>query len=111
MANFWKQRRERNRLKFRAMGRKSQGVQRARRIAEVTADDIADALSIPLHGDAIGSLQWRDFRNGQVRRWTVLRGDRADRVILRCPDGRQTRAHGWTWVMDHLRGFLCGRKA
>ena len=61
-------------------------------------------------GDAIGSLQWTDFRSGKVMRWTVLRGDRVDRVILRHPDGRKTKSHGWTWVMDHLRGFLAGRK-
>jgi hypothetical protein len=38
-------------------------------------------------------------------------GDRADRVTLHAPDGRSTKSHGWAWVMDHLRGFLCGSKA
>ena len=42
----------------------------------------------PRKGDAIGALEWRDFRTGKVMRWTVLRGDRVDRVILRHPDGR-----------------------
>lgn len=64
-----------------------------------------------LKGDPIGALEWRDFRSGEVKRWTVLRGDRVDRVILRHPDGRETRSHGWTWVMDHLRGYLAGTKA
>jgi len=92
------------------MGRRSQEVQRARRLAEVDANDLTDALAVPMPGDALGCLQWHDFRTGRVRRWTVLRGDRLDRVVLRSPDGRQTGTHGWTWVMDHLRGFLCGRK-
>jgi hypothetical protein len=111
MANFWTQRKDRNRKRFQAMGRRSQAVQAQQRMADVTVDDLTDALSIPQQGDAIGSLQYRDFRTGKVRRWTVLRGDRADRVVLRSPDGRQTQAHGWTWVMDHLRGYLAGRKA
>ena len=62
-------------------------------------------------GDALGCLQWHDFRTGKVRRWTVRIGDRADRVTLHAPDGRSTKSHGWAWVMDHLRGFLCGSKA
>jgi hypothetical protein len=61
-------------------------------------------------GDAIGSLEWRNFRTGKVTRWTILRGDRSDRVMLKHPDGRKTGSHGWTWVMDHLRGYLAGRK-
>ncbi len=31
-------------------------------------------------GDALGCLQWHDFRTGKVRRWTVRIGDRIDRV-------------------------------
>lgn len=61
-------------------------------------------------GDPLGCLQWTDFRTGRVRRWTVRIGDRIDRVTLHCPDGRQTASHGWSWIMTHLRGFLCGRK-
>jgi hypothetical protein len=62
-------------------------------------------------GDAIGSLQWTDFRTGKVRRWTAKIGDRSDRITLHSPDGRKTGSHGWTWAMDHLRGFLAGTKA
>jgi hypothetical protein len=98
-------------MKFQAMGRKSQEVQRAQRMAEVTADEIADALEIPHEGDAVGSFQYHDFRTGKVRRWTVLRGDRADRVMLRYMDGRQTKPHGWTWIMDTMRGHMAGTKA
>ena len=92
------------------MGRRSQQVQAARRMASLTADDIVDAMAVPHSGDAIGSLQYHDFRTGKIRRWTVLRGDRVDRVMLRSPDGRKTRSHGWTWILDHLRGHLSGRK-
>ena len=69
------------------------------------------AANPPLReGDAMGSLEWRDFRSGRVLRWTILRGDRVDRVILKHPDGRKTKSHGWTWVTDHLRGYFAGRK-
>lgn len=104
MANFRQQRKERNRLRYSRMGKRSQEVQRERRMADITSEDIADPPP------TIGSLQWHDFRTGKVHRWTVLRGDRIDQVILRAPDGRQTQPHGWTWIMDHLRGYLAGRK-
>jgi len=61
-------------------------------------------------GDALGCLQWHDFRTGKVRRWTVRIGDRADRVTLES-GGKITRSHGWTWILDHLRGYLAGRKS
>ena len=89
---------------------------RARRDAEMP-DRIREMQEIEIQnmprrqGDALGALQWHDFRSGRVHRWTVCIGDRADRITLRHPDGRATGSHGWTWVMDHLRGFLCGRKA
>ena len=62
------------------------------------------------HLDVIGSLEWRDFRTGEIKRWRIKRGDRVDRVILSTPDGRATKSHGWTWALDHLRGFLAGTK-
>lgn len=78
---------------------------RIRELAEI------DAQNLPRkQGDAIGCLQWTDFGTGKVRRWTVRIGDRADRVTLQSPDGRKTASHGWTWALDHLRGFLAGRK-
>jgi len=61
-------------------------------------------------GDPLGCLQWTDFRTGKVRRWTVRIGDRIDRVTLHIPNEKPTPSHGWTWVMDHLRGYLAGRK-
>lgn len=76
---------------------------RIRELAEIAA------INLPRRqGDALGCLQWTDFRSGKVRRWTVRIGDRADRITLEAPDGRRTRSHGWTWVLDHLRGYLCG---
>lgn len=60
-------------------------------------------------GDAIGCLQWTDFRSGQVRRWVVRIGDRSDRITLHSPDGRKTKSHGWSWALSHLRRYLCGK--
>jgi hypothetical protein len=78
---------------------------RIREIAEI------ELINLPRNqGDALGCLQWTDFRSGKVRRWIVRIGDRADRITLESPGGKPTRSHGWTWVLDHLRGFLCGRK-
>jgi hypothetical protein len=70
-----------------------------------------DAQNLPRkEGDALGCLQWTDFRTGRVRRWTVRIGARMDQVTLHSPDGRSTQSHGWSWVTAHLRGFFCGRK-
>jgi len=70
-----------------------------------------DVWNLPRkQGDALGSLRWHDFATGKVRRWTVRIGDRCDRITLESPDGRHTASHGWTWVLNHLRGFLCGSK-
>lgn len=89
---------------------------RARRDAE--APEIARHLeeieveNLPRRqGDALGCLQWQDFRTGKVRRWVVRIGARIDQVTLEVPGGKPTLSHGWTWVMDHLRGYLAGRKS
>ena len=79
--------------------------ERLRQLAEI------DAQNLPRkRGDALGCLQWTDFRTGKVRRWTVRIGDRIDRVTLHSPGGRATGSHGWAWVLDRLRGYLCGSK-
>ena len=87
---------------------------RARRDAE--AQEIErymaeiEAINLPRkQGDALGSLQWTDFATGKVRRWTVRIGDRTDRITLEM-GGKRTRSSGWTWALNHLRGFLAGRK-
>ena len=76
----------------------------AERMAEIAAHPPVRS------GDAVGSLEYRDYRTGKVRRWTVLHGERRDQVALRAPDGRRTNSHGWTWILNHLRGFLAGTK-
>ena len=70
-----------------------------------------EAINLPKRrGDALGCLQWHNFRTGKVRRWTIRIGDRIDRVTAEAPNGKITKSHGWTWIMDHLRGYLCGSK-
>jgi hypothetical protein len=76
-----------------------------RELAEIEAENLPR-----MAGDVLGSLTWHDHRSGRVRRWTVLVGERRDQVVLRAADGRRTGSHGWTWVLDHLRGYLAGRK-
>lgn len=98
------------RKRFSLMGKRSQAVQQAKRMAELDEDSLTDRLAIPQKGEAVGCFQYHCYRTGKVRRWVVLRGDRSDRVMLRSPDGRQTKSHGWTWIMDHLRGCMAGRK-
>ena len=115
MRSFRNQRAERKRLRFSAMGKASQRAQAERRMVDlperIREQAEWDAQNLPRkQGDALGCLQWTDFRTGRVRRWTVRIGDRVDRITLESPDGRTTGSHGWTWAMDHLRGFLCGRK-
>jgi hypothetical protein len=81
--------------------------------APAIALDLAqtEAINLPRRqNDPIGSLQWHDFRTGKIHRWTVEIGDRADRLVLRSPDGRRTRSHGWTWILDHLRPFLANHR-
>ena len=91
-------------------------IDRARRDAEmperIREMEEINAQNLPRkQGDAIGCLQWTDFRTGRVRRWTVKIGDRSDRITLHAPDGRHTESHGWAWALNHLRGFLAGSKS
>jgi hypothetical protein len=79
--------------------------ERMRELAEIEIQNLPRK-----QGDALGSLQWTDFRTGKVRRWTFRIGSRSDQVTMHAPDGRGTESHGWTWVMDHLRGYLAGRR-
>jgi len=62
-------------------------------------------------GDVIGSLEYRNHRSGQISRWAVLRGDRVDRVMIRTPDGRTSKSHGWTDILKTLRGVFAGTKS
>lgn len=95
------------------MGRRSQAVQRERReagmgerlreMAEIAAENLPRR-----EGDAVGCLQWTDFRTGRVRRWVVRIGDRADRLTMETPGGTAGPSHGWAWILDRLRSHLCG---
>lgn len=70
-----------------------------------------DAVNLPrCQGDPIGLLQWTDFRTGKIRRWTIRIGKRRDQITIHAPDGRSSGHHGWTWVLNHLRGYLAGTK-
>ena len=61
-------------------------------------------------GSVLGVIIWHDALTGEVKKWRVKRGDRTDRVILQSPDGRQTKSHGWTWVMMRLRKWFSGSR-
>ena len=105
------QRKLRNYRRFSEMGKASQRVQAARRMADfperLREQAEIEAINLPRRqNDPIGSLQWTDFRTGTVKRWTVRIGDRADRMTLHAPDGRATKSHGWTWILSHLRRHL-----
>ncbi len=98
----------RHRLRMSEMGKASQRVQRERRMADLPERmrELAEieATNLPRkQGDALGCLQWTNFRTGKVTRWTVRIGDLADRITLHSPDGRSTQSHGWSWVMTKLR--------
>lgn len=110
--NRWQRKSRLASERARKMGIASQKAQRAKREADAPARlrELAEiaVMNLPrAPGDALGCLQWTDFRTGRVRRWTVLIGERRDQVILRASDGRATGSHGWAWVMTHLRSKLC----
>jgi hypothetical protein len=90
------------------MGKRSQQVQRERRMASITPEFLADlAANPPLRkGDALGCIQYHNFRTGKVSRWTVLRGSRVNNYQLRTPDGRTSKPHGLAWILDKLRPIL-----
>jgi len=113
--NRWQRKSRLASAKARQMGIASQKAQRERREADEPERlrEMAgiEMMNLPRNqGDPLGIFQWTDFRTGKVRRWTIRIGDRADRVTMHATDGRATGSHGWTWVMAHLRGYLCGRK-
>ena len=111
MTSCRQQRAERKRLRFSAMGKASQRVQSDRRMADMP-DRICelaeiDAQNLPRkQGDALGCLQWTNFRSGKVRRWTVRIGDRIDRITVESPGEKPSSSHGWTWFLTKLRKHL-----
>ena len=87
------------------LGKLSQAAQRAKRLAAIAPEEVAEmtANPPPAAGDAIGSIELRNFRNGTVTRWTVLRGNRRNNYCLRTPDKRKSKPHGMAWIMTKLR--------
>ncbi len=70
-----------------------------------------EARNLPRRqGDAVGCLQWTDFRTGKVTKRIVEIGDRADRIVVRQPDGTRSRSHGWAWFLGHFRKAICQGK-
>ena len=69
---------------------------------------IIEARNLPSRqGDAIGTLQWTDHRTGEVRRWTLRIGDRADRYTVQSPSKLSTTgSHGFTWIFAKLRSRI-----
>ena len=111
MTNYRKQRAERKRLRFSAMGKASQRVQAERRMEHMAERlrEMAewDVQNLPRKtGDPLGCLQWTDFRTGKVRRWTVRIGDRRDRITVEAPGDAPSKSHGWTWFLAQLRKHL-----
>ena len=111
MTSYRKQRAARKRLRFSAMGKASQRVQAEQRMADAPARlrEMAewDVQNLPRkQGDALGCLQWTDFRTGKVRRWTVRIGDRRDRITVEAPGDAPSKSHGWTWFLTQLRKHL-----
>lgn len=78
---------------------------RTRELAEIESQNLPRKP-----GDPIGCLQWMDFRTGKVARRIVEIGDRADRIVVRNPDGTRSRSHGWTWFLTHFRKAVCQHK-
>lgn len=70
-----------------------------------------EVINLPSRqGDALGCLQWTDFRTGRVTRRIVEIGERSDQIVIRKPDGTQSHSHGWTWFLEHFRKAICQSK-
>lgn len=111
MTSYRKQRAERKRLRMSAMGKASQKVQAERRMLgmQERIRELAewDVQNLPRkQGDALGCIQWTDFRTGRVRRWTIRIGDRSDRITVESPGEKPSASHGWTWFLTKLRKHL-----
>jgi len=111
MLSFSQKRRRAISLKMSELGKQSQRVQSARRLALIDPEDVADRLANPPpeFGDSIGSLEWRNFQTGKVTRWTVLRGNRCNNYALRTPDGRESKPHGLAWLLAKVRHVILCR--
>lgn len=72
---------------------------------------LADSINLPRHpGDPTHAVQITDLTTGEVFRWVAMIGPRRDQVVFRSHSGTTSKPAGWTWFLDHLRPYLCGRK-
>jgi hypothetical protein len=94
-----------------AMGKASQRVQAARRMAEMTPEILQDLTANPHYaeGDSLGSLTWHNHRTGRVTKWIVERGPRLNNYRLRSPDGRKSKPHGMAWMLEKIRAVILRR--
>jgi hypothetical protein len=99
-------------LRMSAMGKRSQEVQRERRLAEMTPEVLREMESNPplQEGSALGMLRYHDFCSGRVTSWVIERGDRTNNYRLRHPDGRRSKPHGLAWILEKVRPVLLGKK-
>jgi hypothetical protein len=107
--NRWQPKRRFSSETARKMGIASQKAQAERRMAAINHRALAETEieNLPRRqGDALGCLQWTDFRTGKARRWVVRIGDRADRITVESPGGKPSPSHGWTWFLTQLRKHL-----
>ena len=93
------------------MGKRSQEVQRARRLEAMTPELLREMeMNPPLQeGSAIGMFRFHDFVTGHITSWVVERGDRTNNYRLRTPDGRKSKPHGMAWILEKIRPVLLGR--
>jgi hypothetical protein len=105
LPSFRNQLRERKRLHCSRMGKISQQRRREGREAAMTPEILRDLDSAQRFGPGapIGSIEIRNFLTGKVTRWTLLGGDRLNNYALRTTDGRTSKPHGLTWIMDGIR--------
>ena len=75
--------------------------ERLRELAEIEAQNLPRKT-----GDALGCLQWTDYRTGQVRKWIFRIGERRDQITMEFPGGSKTKSHGFSWAMTQLRKHL-----
>ena len=95
-----------------AMGKSSQRVQAAARMACITPETLMELVANPplSEGESLGSLTWHNHRTGQVTRWVLERGPRANNYRLRSPDGRKSKPHGMSWLMAKIRAVILRRR-
>lgn len=111
LRNRWQHKRRLAAERGRKMGIASQRLQRERRMADLPERlrELADieAQNLPRRqGDALGCLQWTDYRTGRVRKWVIRIGNRRDRITVESPGLPPSASHGWTWFLTQLRKHL-----